>query len=903
MMQAINFEPFDAWPLHWVITLMAAIVIIVAGVRLLYGLVRNRKAPIRRVSVTVLTILAAICLALAAWNPIRSIPADPEEEHLCVVLDVSDSVLRVDGGLEDYIRNELTPVIENIVDSAPEQYTASIVTFRGGVSHDDDFTLASLLTHLNSLDPDVNFAAGDGSDIGAGLTRAGELIARAGGRGQVLLVSDGNDTVGNAYVAAQQLARQGIPIHILPIESLVPELAITAANLPNPVNARSTTHFRGVVYNVGSRPVNVELRISRNLGIQDDIVEHVGREGNSVVSYSLPSSMYHSPRVAIGFEGIGIQFVDLVLVDTDSDTPTHHRRLFTHINRPIHLLAVGGDYLWTEAIPRDFAAIDTFSPDELLPDVNLSQYDSVVISEVSAGAFSSDTLEALAMAVEKDGLGLILINGDHEGASEEDNTILSTYDNTVIAPLLPVFTDPRSYSIAPPPRHVVILIDASDSMNEMGGWKIAKAIEIAQYIVDSQLEPDDRLDVIAFNSRAIPIVTDTVVSAEIKRYALEQIGNITAGGSTDPKEALEMIIDRQMTNCGLIFISDNEFNRDTAQCRPDCRTTVFDVGGNRASDNLTLNDLADPFTVDRSFDPRRIQIPFFEPETRQKSFEKGAFIPLSMARVRGGPNLTIPALNINGAAITYAKDDAELVAVRPKFIDPVLVYGQGGQGRVGVFTGSFDREWIDHPGGNKAIREWIEQTVPYAARDRYTFDVSDDGSRLTLNIEVKSKTNGIPRVDKLDVQIEIPAGTIGFDMIPVQGSPATFEGTERVPRTENTQRATLVVEEAGPDALARAQRIPILIPLESDIDDRATTEASSWGLNADLLEEIAQMGGGQFKPGEDLVFSRQLESALERQPLWPCLISLAAVFYLLAIANQKVHIPWSKWLNRREHQM
>jgi len=60
---------------------------------------------------------------------------------------------------------------------------------------------------------------------------------------------------------------------------------------------------------------------------------------------------------------------------------------------------------------------------------------------------------------------------------------------------------------------------------------------------------------------------------EGKKKALDMLDRVRAVGGTDPNRALSLIGDREMAECGLIFISDGEFGY--VGYRPDCRTTVF----------------------------------------------------------------------------------------------------------------------------------------------------------------------------------------------------------------------------------------------------------------------------------------------------------------------------------------
>src|SRR6202042_2094407 len=94
-----------------------------------------------------------------------------------------------------------------------------VVTFRSGASTaGEKIPLRSIAGQVSGLTPDA-FAIGSGTNIGAGLSRAGDVIGQAGGAGAVVLFTDGNETEGGAVRAAVELGRKGIPVYVMPIPS------------------------------------------------------------------------------------------------------------------------------------------------------------------------------------------------------------------------------------------------------------------------------------------------------------------------------------------------------------------------------------------------------------------------------------------------------------------------------------------------------------------------------------------------------------------------------------------------------------------------------------------------------------------------------------------------------------
>lgn len=875
---ALIWEPTSPW--HWLASLAAAAAVLAL-------LVRWRtcgREQRTRLGVIGLSASAALGLVVAAWNPVLMSTPDPGSVHLAVAVDVSDSVLRAEGGWEAIHQAALARISElenNLPNEIAAQGTASVVTFRTGSNTPvRQSPLDELPQAFGRLNPS-DFAAGDGTDIAEGLRRAGQQVDRAGGRGAILLISDGNQTQGNAGAEALRLARRGIPIHVYPVAGQRPAIAITAANLPNQIHAHAQTFLRGLVFDGDASPVAAHLSIQQNPGLAATAPLTSGL--SITVPLQLEAGEFGRLRVPLQFQGVGLQFVDLTLTPADG-RGSHRRRFFTHVTQPPRIVAIGGDNRWTAAIAEGEAEIREMSAAAFSATPDLADADAVVISAVPAGDFSAPALLSIAQAVQTSGLGLMVMNGDHGDADEETPTVLMSYNDTPIEPLLPVSSRPRPFQPEPPARHIVMLIDASGSME---GYKIAKAQEVANYIIRNLLRPQDFLDVLVFTTDAIHLVDEMRMNEEGKKTAMARISGIAAGGGTDPTQALALIGARKLSNCGLIYLSDGEFN--TVTYRPDCRATAFVIGYDTVPPGSPLWELADPFPAPANFNPASITIPYFEPEERNKFFEPGAFTPLSTEQLGAHVDpLPMPGIPLSGSAVSYVKEDADLIAVRPKLTDPILAYKENGAGYVGAFTTAPTDEWLASEEGRRAIAAWVRRVLPYSAIDRYVFQLSDHGDRIEMRVALAIQDGRLPNVSRLSAEVETEAGNEdSVSLRPVEGAPGAFVGFLPKPGAGLAQRATLVVREAGPDALARPQRIPLYLPPIDDVQDVPTAESYSFGLNEALLRALAGSGGGVYNPDQSASIFHAPTAAEEKRALWPVLAIIAAFCYLGAIALRR----------------
>jgi hypothetical protein len=893
------FEPL--WPWSYIALLAAVLAVVLLLTRGFVDFLRGENLWRRlggnktiRLVVLILSIISASLLAAAALNPRWTDKPGDTGFHLQVAVDVSDSVMRARGGWErvkKQAHEKINKSITKMKSSLRDKCTAGILTFRDNTNEAfKKRPLKDLGKAFIQLDKNM-FASGEGTNIEAGLNRATSLMEKAGGQGAVLLISDGNQTSGHALTTAQQLSRQGIPVHVFPVTSQGPAVAITDADLPRQIYSNTKTFVRGLMLNQLTTSKEADLMLTKDSG--NNSRENPSQEPLSAKKQvSLPSGQWVRFRWPVIFEKFGLQFIDLSLTPAGIKE-SHCRRFFTYVKRPPRILAIGGDNRWISAVPGETAEIIPVDPSTTpITPGSLADIDAVVISSVPSYQLTPGTMNAVADAVKNRGMGLMLINGGHQGADEESETVVMSYKDTPLDPLLPVNGGPRPFTPEPPPRQIAILIDTSGSMGSVmfgGGFarKIHKAREIARYIVKELLRPIDRLDLITFTTGAGHLVYDMEMNDEGKQYALEMINRIQAGGGTDPNRALALIGNRQMAECGLIFISDGEFGY--VGYRPDCRTTVFEIGSSRVSRSKAMQQLADPIPVGPGFDPKAITIPYFEPEKRNKFFEAGTFTPLSMEKyLPKNERLPVPELDLDGAAVSYLKENAILNAVRPKLTDPILAYGKGGEGQVGFFAAEIPETFLNSIEGQKALEAWIGRLIPFMERDRYNFKLEDRGDEIDLSISLAAKSGKIPDVKQMTASIRFSdQETAGIPLRADDTAPASFYGEIRVKRTDQTRHAVLSIRESGPDALAGAQQVPISIPPKGSINPPTRSEAYTYGQNRILLKKIAELGGGIFDPPPGTPFFKEKPKFGQGYPLWPYLAAAAVLCYLAAIALKR----------------
>jgi len=880
---AVIWEGAYPWPL------IAGVIFAILAQFLIFKGVRARwrslgRHWLTRVAVLAFSLTAAFLLTLAIRNPVSFEPPVEGGVHLSVVLDISASVAR-DNPLPEIAETAARALALDLIPSVKRDRSRASIVLMGEspALFADDLPLRELPEALRRV-TENDLPPADGSDLAGSLRVAGKQAAKASAGGAVLLVSDGNQNRGDAVAAAQDLARRGIAALVLEIGSDTPDLGLVAADLPPTMEAGAQTILRAVAGNSRDRDLNADVRLSRNKGLP---AEHpAGSTASKPISVALPASARQGLRWPLAFQGFGLQYVDISLAPESGSGQT--RRFFTFVRRPPRFLSVGGDHAWAEAFGLKEAEIVEVAPENLPGPAELEDFDAVILSGVHAQRFRDGALAGLAAAVSRNGVGLMLLNGAHGGASDETPTALMSYDHTAVGPLLPLSGQPRRKEDKPPPRQLVIMIDVSGSMN---GWPLAQAKAIASHIVKTQLRDEDRLFFITFSGGARLHVNDRKMDYQGKQEALGKINGLAAGGGTDPTDALALIAGKNLRECGLIIISDGEFGDISNRLarRPECLASGLVTRSGALPGQSGLRNLAEIQLMGPATDPRSIVFKALKTEPRDKFFERGVYQPaLTDGRdVRAADRLPMPELDLYGSAVSFLKEDATLIAARPGLSDPVLAYRQAGQGYAGVFTSAFPSAWRQSREGRQAIQAWINRVSPLTARDRYDIRVQDRGDYMEARIALGAESVPLPSVHHIEARLAWDDREMTIPLRPDPFSPAVFRGVFRPPRGESARSARLILAESGRDALSRSQRIPFLIPPQGALESDNSDEAYSYGVNVELLKRIAEITGGRATDAAGAYFQASPASG-PKTPLWPYVAIGAFLLYLLAIVIRRL---------------
>lgn len=829
-----------------------------------------------------LLLVSATALALSGLAPWYAELDEAQGQRIVVVQDVSDSQRRSDDQMRraaDAIGAWVAPLGEAARDA--DQAVVDLLLFADGARIGaENGTLAELpdlvrrgVERAEALGID----AGE-SRIADALEAAGERLAAAEAPGFVVLISDGLETEGDGAEAARELARGGRPVHVLPVESPAPGLGLYSAYLPPQIEAGTITTARLVLVNESDRPSEVSLAWTPSGGADAGTLDRV-----------IPPGTEAAVRIPLAFDRRGLQHVDIRLTAGDV---SQTRRLYTQVIAPPRI-AVIGPAPWAAALDRGgydlvrFGPAQPFNPDDV---------DLIVIDAVAADRLAPDMPGRIADAIEFGGLGLLLVNGMHLAGGDVPVT-LASYEHGPLDTFLPVTSQPRMEVVEPPGGNITLIIDVSGSMN---GPPLDFGKVIGTYILD-QLVARDVASLYSFSDSELLLMEDRAMDADGRRLGARLLGGLQAGGGTNPVGAVTRVAQRARPPCGVFFISDGFFNQNLRQ--PGCMTTVFAIGNTEQQINPILRQLGEVHAVplDGTFRIEDLVLGFFNPQPRPRSFEPGEYIPDDLEL--SGRYLPDPPLPLSGTAVSYARPTADLIAMRPWPLDPVLAFKETGLGEVAVVTTEVPQSWAEAPQGARAIAAWAERLIGWSERDRYQISAKEVDGEIELTLALTSEDGDTlappPRIDRLSAELRGSTGraeAIRFD------PDSAFYGTFRAQVPADTaavesrdgdargiRRGALTLSEAGPGAIAEEQAIPIELPG----DVAATVESGgaeiwSFGLNVDGLRAIAAAGAGNYDLETVPLNLSATRPMAPPKPLWPWLIAVAALAYVTLIAHGRL---------------
>ncbi len=701
----------------------------------------------------------------------------------------------------------------------------------------------------------------------------------------LVLVSDGNETAGDALTAAQA---GGVTVSTVPLPmSETPEVQLAEIRMPGQVREGEPFHLDIVVQSNLETEGNIglykgafkvldekkQLKIGENVFRFRQTVEDQ-RQQEFSATVSAPEN---ADTILDNNRAAGLLFTGgkprVLLIDSE---PRTSRDLASALREQDITVEVRP----AEGMPRTLDDLDNF--------------EALILSNVPATALARRQMELVRTYVSDLGGGFLMLGG-------EQSFGLGGFYKTPVEEILPVRSDFEKEK-EKPSFGICLVIDRSGSM---GGQKIELAKEAAKAAVEL-LSPRDFAGVIAFDSAAY--VVSPMQSASSTGAINSAISTIESAGGTSIYPALVEAHDQlrrvsaKLKHVILLtdgFSEPGDFEGIVRQMAGE-QMTVSTVGVGEADHQLLTmiaeNGKGRHYSCD---DPQAIpQIFAKETMTASKSaLHEMPFVPVVVTATEALAEVDVEtAPPLLGFVVTRPKPTSQFI-LATETSEPLLVWWRYGLGMSVAFTSDaksrWGAEWLTWPGYAKFWAQVIRQAMRKADQRGATLEMTpyfgaqsgsqhSRGVRVTLNAvddadryvnEAFGKTTVIrPDLSTQEIALEQIAPGRYEANVPLddRGGPPSTTLQLQTTLQRGTAQATILSQSRG-----------VTVGYPEELKLRPS--------NTELLRQIAETTGGLHDPTAAALLSLSTDQMAHRAtPLWPFLLTAAALLSVLDVLLRRM---------------
>jgi Ca-activated chloride channel family protein len=893
----------------WFLLAVGSLPVIVLGASWMQAM-----SPTRR-WLSVLLRVALMCLIAAVLARPHSVRTTNTLAVVAVV-DVSGSVRTFAGSAGADIIEQVRSFVGAAAAGRGDEDLMGLVVFDGRS------IVVSRPTRVDLATRSWDQQLAEGTDIAAALRLARSIIP-PDASGRILLVSDGNQTAGDAISAAAEFGAGGAGSVRVPIDtitlgySITREVAVEQVDAPQEAKAGSTIPVRVALNAAGPARGFLTLTmddqaVDLSPGMPGDARPITLEAGLNVerIEVQLDDRRVHRFRAVFEPE-TGADASGRVAPLADTVAENNAAEAFTLSPGRGSVLIVdgvgsgeesgrGGTLARTLRLAGLTVRIVPSSsvPGDLLA---LQEFDAVVLQNVPADAVPESAQIALAAYVQDLGGGLLMTGGPTSFGA-------GGWKGSKLEPILPVRLDLPERLIASQVA-IVFVLDNSGSMWRyvMGSMKSQQEIaNDAAATAIRTLERTDQVGVITFNNSLNELIQlgPNVNPDENARRVL----GIMSGGGTNAYPAIERagqwLKDVKAKHKHIVVLSDGRSQRanDLPElcerlAADDIKVSTIGVGDDADASTMALMARRGGGETYYVVNPSMLPQVFVKAVrvVRTPLIREEPFVPVVLG---GGSPLTaglstLPELG--GLALTQVRTDATVVnAVLTPTGEPVLAHWQAGLGAVAAFTSDtheWAKAWIDSPVYEQFWARIIRGIArpADAAQNMVATTRSVDGG---IRIRLASQAGDGEDAGALSAKVTLYAPGGGPEprevaMQPV--GPGEFEAI--IPASMAGSYVALIKPVQGSK---------LLPPLITGVSLNQGAEYRFRTSNAKTMEEISRRSGGRVVSLADPRGARLFDRSgvVARQtllPLWHSLLFVLVGLLLADIANRRV--AWDRWIS------
>ncbi|MGO8671136.1 MAG: VWA domain-containing protein [Capsulimonadaceae bacterium] len=818
----------------------------------------------------------ALVLAIAGMHMVKR----TDKLATLFLIDVSKSI-RPDqraAGL-DYVRKALA--------SKPHDDAAGIIVFGRDAYLEEP--PSTTLTDLNDLEPAV---AGDATDLQDALRLAAQTFPADSGR-KIVLVTDGNENIGDAAAEIDSLRQQGVRVDVAPSDLSVgpdgqalPEALIDGMTMPT--NVRKSAPFT--------------LRIVTESTVPQPATLTITRDGKQIVTQTV---QMRSGKTAFQFQEKvttpGFHRYD-AQIDPQSDQIPDNNHAYGYVNvqaRPRVLYVCDPDEPSTDfqqAMAAQDIDVDVVDPSGVPSSISgLETYDEVVLSDVDADEIGAPAMAGIEESVRDFGLGLGMIGGPQSYAA-------GGYTGTPVEDALPVTMEVKDRKRIPPAAVAMVIEDLEEPTSV--NW----SIEAAKAAVDL-LEPQDTVGVLDCNGVwRIPL--QKVIDRAAIKSQMDQLYGMNDPPTYTPylQQATDALLATDAPIKHVIFFGDGdavmEASQDIAVIQELHKkgVTISTIASGADADGIKfLSAIATlgggrSYVAERATDLPGLLMKDQQTATRQYVIEKPFLArPTGYDDVTAGIDWTSePALE--GYNVATAKPGATVGLTALDHNDPVYAHWRYGLGRTFAFT-SDDRAhwasaWLPWDGYERFWAQAVRWSLKSNDGGNFHAMVDNQDGKGHLVVDAFSDQSGFINGAHLSARVVAPDQTVKTVDL-TQTEPGRYESTFDTDQTgsymvnvRQTPSSPSPGQGEGRGEVSGNQTVGLVVPYSPEY--RTITP------NLALLTRLSEGTGGTFQADPTRIFRDAASWMVANVDIAPTLLALAALLFLFDIAARRLGLRWEK---------
>ncbi len=801
---------------------------------------------------TIITL--AVVLALAGLQWLRPL----EGMNVFFLLDRSDSVPSPQQEMARAYVNKTT-------DRKKTVDKAGVIVFGSEASIETSANAAVGVEKIQAV------VGTERTDI-AGAVRLGTAAFPETGQKRLVLMSDGNENIGDAMTAVLAARPLGVTVDVVPMGmTRGNDVSVQKFSVPPKLKRGQTFEVKIYIPSDRAQSAVVSLRQNDSWLAQPNVDHSPGKN-----LFTFPQTLANP-----GFYTYDVR------VDAEGDTVPQNNRASTFINvkgEP-RVLVVSSDpevdktlVAALQSVKLDVKAVGvTGFPGTL---AEMQSYDAIFLSNVAAGDLGLDLQKLLESAVRDFGVGLVCVGGDQAYAA-------GGYRGTPLETTLPLDMELDSKKVLP--KGAVALV--------MHGMEFANGNQVARDCalgVLAALGPQDEMGVVLWDGNEHWLFPMTVTGD--KKTLGRQIAGMNQG-DLPSFEGVMNIAHQGLKNSTanlkhMIVFSDGDPNAPTqglmnsivadritvstvlisGHAGPERMQWIADQGKGRFYDVASPNDLPQIFIKETAVILKSaIYEDPFKPQLRSMS-----------ELVRGIAAANYPPLL--GYVATTPKPRAEIPLWTDKG-DPLLAHWQYGLGRAVAFTSDAKAKWAKNWLNWGQYQQFWTQIAQWSLRrlenSDFTTDVSVDNGEGHVSVDTLDDQGNYSNNKELVANVVSPKGE--KLTIPVQQTgPGHYEGN--FPTKEVGSYMINLLERKDGQVLSSQ-------PFGASVN--YSPEFNSTEPNLNLLRRIAESGGGRILDPDnpaDNTYLHNRQRTYQPRDLWDWLLKFAVLLFPLDVAVRRIQL-------------